>query len=928
MSFQRQSSASALSLQLQRPKLALRRNSHRSAGSKINLRAGESLAEDTKKQEENALAMAKLHSTLNATASRPSTPSGGPKRGLRRALSRSIEPSEEDKEEDDEVGSPMPDSSKGKMLMLSRKASNLSDRKNTKETKRVKRNLERFSSSGPAEDATEIHRMLMDHFKVRHMNTNAENSKDVRKESVELARANKLLPHNEVKYQRWNVAVLVLVLWEFAYLPWLLSFESTMDSSGRNARLIMDLCCDFLYLLDVCVQFFVARPAFEDELQQAPLLTDYADIRNAYLNAWDFGVDFVCCVPFHLLPGNIVLCRLPRFFRLLKVRRISFDMTTNHFFRRTMVYSPMSSFFRLGQLISVIVFIVHWCICIWHAVTREELGGVWLNYELHERATKMQMCFKGEGLCANDDAAEGDGEDSFSYIGADDAFSRYSLCFQAVMRQIFGGESVGVTNTESVVGGVMTMFGGFVMAITYGNVAVLVASFFASSSGYKQKMQLVWREISRLQLSTELSDRVFSYYEYVYCNHGSLSGKINTLIPELPRSLASEVLLCQRISLITKVPFFAPCQPEMLQALILKLEDRISLPSDFVVVKGEFADAFYLIRRGYCALHIEQANSMMITIQQGGSFGENALVSRARRNASVYACVFCEFCVLRSSVYDEVAELYPDSAQLILNYIVQKQQQRQEEAEKKRNDRISQHFSTNKGAPNARRRSDADQGAGDKINIIRRQTDVLSRAWRGNRLSDSKIEPEPSEQQPLNRVAPRQRAASVAQRKNSLLTSFLTRGNGLKVNESSIPREKIQFTLQSPADLAAAVAGTEEAAPPTPPETQRPLSPAASPKLIAPTSETKECEAEEAAKPVEASTQRVLIVAHDANALQRSKSALTDAIQSRSEPRLIVDTARSAEEAWEHIQQRGIESYDGFFTDLLMPKVRQPKKRT
>ena len=43
--------------------------------------------------------------------------------------------------------------------------------------------------------------------------------------------------------------------------------------------------------------------------------------------------------------------------------------------------------------------------------------------------------------------------------------------------------------------------------------------------------------------------------------------------------MQSEVLLCQRIELITKVPFFAACQPEMLQLLILRLEDRIGLGS-------------------------------------------------------------------------------------------------------------------------------------------------------------------------------------------------------------------------------------------------------------------------------------------------------------------------------------------------------------
>ena len=80
----------------------------------------------------------------------------------------------------------------------------------------------------------------------------------------------------------------------------------------------------------------------------------------------------------------------------------------------------------------------------------------------------------------------GDNDDSHADPGS---FVRYVICLQGVVRQMFGGESAGVTEAESTIGALMTIGGGIMMAITYGNVAVLVASFFASSSNYKQKMQ-------------------------------------------------------------------------------------------------------------------------------------------------------------------------------------------------------------------------------------------------------------------------------------------------------------------------------------------------------------------------------------------------------------------------------------------------------
>ena len=138
----------------------------------------------------------------------------------------------------------------------------------------------------------------------------------------------------------------------------------------------------------------------------------------------------------------------------------------------------------------------------------------------------------------------------------DGVLTAYLTCFTMTIRMVVGGEFAPVTTTEKAAGSVFALLGGIMMAVTYGNVAVSISSFYAESSNYQRKMEYLWASMERLRLPRSIQDRVYNYYDYMHKQHGSLNGTLNAFIPELSKNLSSEVLLYLRIGLVTNVPFF------------------------------------------------------------------------------------------------------------------------------------------------------------------------------------------------------------------------------------------------------------------------------------------------------------------------------------------------------------------------------------
>ena len=87
---------------------------------------------------------------------------------------------------------------------------------------------------------------------------------------------------------------------------------------------------------------------------------------------------------------------------------------------------------------------------------------------------------------------------------------------------------------------------------------------------------------------------------------------------------------------------FQMVPPSNLQAMFMRMQEVKVEPGQVIVKQGEEGDYFYVIMNGRCIVTREQPNSKPVRLAEldgGACFGEEALISEAKRNATVTALV-------------------------------------------------------------------------------------------------------------------------------------------------------------------------------------------------------------------------------------------------------------------------------------------------
>lgn len=178
----------------------------------------------------------------------------------------------------------------------------------------------------------------------------------------------------------WNMVMLVLIIFLAITVPYRIPFEDVPPPFW----LYCDIVIDFLFIFDVCLNFFTAI-----ENENGELCTEHHKIIWAYAKSW-LLIDCVSSVPITLIqkvttpdvanedPGNssslmnariLKLSRLPRLYRLLRLLKLMRLFKQNKFIERVTMQLNMSvTTSRLLRSMVLVVFLLHLLGCLWVTV--------------------------------------------------------------------------------------------------------------------------------------------------------------------------------------------------------------------------------------------------------------------------------------------------------------------------------------------------------------------------------------------------------------------------------------------------------------------------------------------------------------------------------------------------------------------------------
>ncbi|CAK4083855.1 unnamed protein product [Aphanomyces euteiches] len=471
-------------------------------------------------------------------------------------------------------------------------------------------------------------------------------------------------------YKLWQLTLLGFIYYQVLAVPYTLAFDSD-DANPTNDY--ANLLTSLVFCLDVLLNF---NTALHDPSSPDAFITDRCVIAWTYLTGWyrslplilsvfvgRFAMDLISSVPVDLIMYWIAassnehqlhfltalkVARLPR---LVKISRLSHVLELLRLpieWQRWLLYSRYAHLIRLITLVLVFVVVVHMFACVWY------------------------------GMVADDDWAAVLFNTNF------DTVNPYLLSFYLALQTIVGQNQLFQNDREYSFSSCVILVGAVVMAVVFGNVAILISNFYDDHNRYRRKMESLFAGMQLLRLPNELQLRIHEYYEAMYARHGTLDGKPEAFKHELSKNLRIEVELFLRMTMIVRTPLFRECSVEAVQALVLRLRFQVYLPSDFVIVRGEVGHDMYFIESGSChvtnttikrkatRLCPNDADSAPKVMGPGDYFGEIALLLNCKRTAHVQAVVFTELCVLSRDVFNDVTDKYTEDRVVIEHFITEK----------------------------------------------------------------------------------------------------------------------------------------------------------------------------------------------------------------------------------------------------------------
>lgn len=191
-----------------------------------------------------------------------------------------------------------------------------------------------------------------------------------------------------------------------------------------------------------------------------------------------------------------------------------------------------------------------------------------------------------------------------------------------------------------------------------GNFTSMLAQTDYVKMNFLEKMDRINTFLKYKKVPKDLTESIYDYYKFLWENRQGIEG--NQILDELPYSLKMKVAMFLNKDTFSKISIFKDAPQEIISEIVLQLKPEIYIPGDFIFREGETGDKMYFISFGSVEILSERLNKTYAVLNEGGYFGEFALLFADARTASAKALTFCDLYSLDRGTFQKTIQKHPE----------------------------------------------------------------------------------------------------------------------------------------------------------------------------------------------------------------------------------------------------------------------------
>ncbi|GIL83599.1 hypothetical protein Vretifemale_12379, partial [Volvox reticuliferus] len=370
---------------------------------------------------------------------------------------------------------------------------------------------------------------------------------------------------------KWDLFILVLLVWVLFASPVIICFGLAGDAFHGDWVGIVELCVDGAFAFDIYLNF---RTAYYDS--KGYLVTERWRIARHYLKTW-FLLDLVCVIPYDIITagtmGFLSMLKLLRVVRVGKVIRMIRMYRLLRVIRLPRILERMEMFIDRGVL-QVMAFVLSVCLL-------AHLSACIFFYMAYLDGLGPQTWVAAYGVQEADLATK--------YLTA--------LYWAFTTTATVGyGDITPKTDKEKIIAIFVMCLGVSLVGYVTSSITNIMAIKNAQQTNIAAKKQLVMDVLKTRSVPSEVSRRVYSYFDYV--SSKMIKREEAGLLAELPFKLRARLLTSFFSDTLSRIPGIYRLPPHVLIELVSQLKPHYFVEGDIVAIQGDYVDALYIVSEG------------------------------------------------------------------------------------------------------------------------------------------------------------------------------------------------------------------------------------------------------------------------------------------------------------------------------------------